>query len=545
MSGMVSQLRSFIERLEPRQRMLLGVAAALSLGAVLWVGSWSLSSRYVEVFHASDPGEIQDVAAALDAQRIPYEIAADGRSISVLPQDEGRARIAGASVGKVQGAEILDALDYGTSPQRERWAYQRALQGELARTIMSLEEVDQARVHLVLPERDVFLRDDGESSASVTVRLAPGARLSKAQVRGITALVSGAVKGLSADNVVLVDHTGKLIAGPSTGEDEFGLAPNLVALRQQEENRTRNAILAALTRVFGSARHISVGVTAEVETASVERTRRSQDPDSQVVVSEVVHEQSSDDTTPGGVPGTASNLPEQPATASAGRTSSSASSEQRLNYDYSSVEEHSVEHPGKVKRLSVGVVVDADKVRELVEAMAGDGEADTGALRKTLEQRIEDTVRVAMGYDEERGDVVEVSFLPFSEPDEIATAGVPEGGEAWRDLVPYGVALLGLLLFFGVVARPLVQTATRLPPPNSAGELEDGEQPARLEGGEGSAEGVDEAVEEAERPGYRLAERLRSMVDNYESVEAHELNQLVRLEEETTAQVLRRWIRNG
>ena len=382
------------------------------------------------------------------------------------------------SIGGRGGWFDLDAIELGTSPQRERWTYQRAREGELARTINELDEVEWSRVHLVLPERSAFLRDERPPSASVTIKLLPGAALDKSQIRGVRGIVSGAVEGLKASDVVLVDHEGTLLAG---GEDEEGGIsgmPSVLNLRSAEERRTRGAILDALTRVLGSPNDVTVGVTVEVETASVDRLTRSQDPETQVLISETIREEKSESARPNGVPGAESNLPEEAGGAN-GQQTSSETLEQRSNFQYTQVEEREVQAPGTVKRVSVGVVVNSERIASIAKTMVGvgeDGAVDEAALTaktEELEAQVEETVRVAMGYDKTREDSVVVTFLPFSanaaETPELAEEGFERQVQAYG---PPLMILLGMFIVVWFVVRPLVSAVTRSAAPPDAGALD-------------------------------------------------------------------------
>ena len=544
MPGFLEQLRITFEGLDAGQRRILTGVVALALAALVGVGMYSWTDRYVTAYSSRSPVDVQEVSAALEAQGVPHRVTSDGMAIEVLPENEGRARIASASAGKVQGFEVLDGLELGTSPRLEEWAYQRALQGELSQTIASLEEVEWARVHLVMPERSAFLRDERPPSASVIVKLLPGATLKRQQRRGITALVTGAVNGLKANDVVLVDDNGELLSGGE--QDEGGLSgmPTLLALRDAEAKRTRTAIQEALARVLGSNNDVTVGVTVEVETAAVDRLTRSQDPDSQVVISETVREETSQSTRPGGIPGTEANLPEeQPNNAN---TTEKESLEQRSNYEYTKVEEREVRQPGDIERVSVAVFVNSERVGSIAEKMVGtdeNGEVDEAAVEaKTaeLEEQVRKTVEVAMGFDETRKDSLAVNFVPFSanapEVPEISQAGLSQQVKSYG---PIAVVLLAILLFFFMLVRPLVSAVTRAatPPEPLALDAAGPGGAAMLEQSEGDGE-----QREASR---NLTERLRTMVDNFENVDAADLNRLVDLEQEATAQVLRRWIRDS
>ncbi len=533
--------------------MLLGaVVIAFALLAV--VGIWGLEDTSEVAYRSGDPGDVQAVAEAYQNQNIPHEISRDGLAVTVPPEFLGRARIAAAATGRADGWSLLDQIELGTSPQRERWTYQRALEGELSSTISELEDVRWAKVHLVLPERSAFLRDERPPSASVTVQLLPGASLDKTQIRGVRAIVSGAVEGLKVADVVLVDDQGTLLAGNEAADAEaMGGAPSLMNLRKAEEFRTRASILDALTRVLGSPNDVTVGVTVEVETASVDRLTLSQDPESQVLISETIREEKSDSTRPQGVPGAESNLPEE-AAAGAASTTSSESLEQRSNFEYTKVEEREVQGPGEVSRVSVGVVVNSERIASIAKALVKpgeDGTLDEAAVAskvEELEAQVEETVRVAMGFDKTRDDALVVTFLPFSanapEDVEVAEAGL----ERQVQIVgPVLMVLLAMVLVVWFVVRPLVSAVTRAAaPPDPLLETELGTGLLAEAGGPVDGALTESDEDAAQREASRnLTERLRTMVDNFENVDAADLNRLVDLEQEATAQVLRRWIRDG
>lgn len=558
MSGILDQLRSYYEGLQPGQQRILAASLLLAVIALGAVGWWSANEGYDPIFTSSNPADIQVVADALDDQGIAYQVGNDGRTLMVRPEDEGRARLASAGAGKIIGYESLESIELGTSPQREQWAYQRALEGELSQTVASLGKVAKARVHLDLPEDSPFLRDQRPPSASVLVSLLPGAALTSAEARGITALVSGSVNGLKPANVVVVDQDGEVLAG---GEDDDGMlagANALMAMQLAEEKRTEAAIEKALRRVLGSANDLDIGVTVELETTAKDVVRRSVDDEKKAMISESIREEASESTRPSGVPGTASNLPEQGGEGNAASQNREVS-EIRSNYEPSRVEERETRAPGSVKRVSVGIMVNSDAVRKLAvgSLTKPEGEAPTEeeitARIGDLEKQIEQTARTAMGFSDNRDDSLTVTYLPFS-----ATATddqlVDESGNTWLTESSQSLLLLGLavLLFFFLVIRPLVAAVAKaaeppLPPALEPGvdatsALVDKNNLGLVDSTFKALEDDDESRREASR---NLTERLRSMVDNFENVDAADLNRLVDLEREATAQVLRRWIREG
>lgn len=551
MAGFFDQLRNYYTALQPGQRRIFEAVIVITIGVMVAVGLWSSGDGYQDLYTAADPGEVQQVASALEAQGIPFEVSSDGRTVRVRPEDEGRARLAGASAGKILGFEILDAIELGTSPQRERWAYQRGLEGELAQTIAALDEVQTARVHLVLPQRSEFLREDQAPTASVNVTLLPGAVLNKAQRRGIRALVAGAVDGLKAGDVVVVDQEGNLLAGGEGDDPAASGISSLAAARVAEEERVRRTVAEALGKVLGSTQELTIGVSAELEVSSVDTIERDIDPDAQALVSESIREESNQSTKPSGIPGTASNLPEE-AGAGAEATQNSDLTEQRSNFDYPRTETRTVSGPGRLKRLSVGVTVNVDTIRKLATTLAtgADGaapdEAAVVAKETELRSKIEETVRVAMGYDAERRDALSVAFLPFT-PSEDALAEAAERDAAsflTDNLLSWLLITLCVILTFLFVIRPFASSVVVAAQPPLPPAIEPGVQ-AALEGGSLTGGIGGEQDGEKRDAARNLTERLRSMVDNFENVDAADLNRLVDLEREATAQVLRRWIRES
>jgi flagellar M-ring protein FliF len=519
---MLEQIKALYTGLGARERRILTGAvlgSVIALSTVFW---WASQESWQVVYSSNNPSDVRSAAETLDIQKIPYRISPDGLRLETTRDNLGRARIQSASAGKIPGYETLSEIKLGTSPQRERWAYQHALEGELTRTVNSLEEVEASRVHLVLPERSAFLREDGSASASITVKLGAGRSLRKDQVQGITALVAGAVDGLNADEVVLVDDAGRLLSAAKDSDDSMLGMPNMFEARQAYETRYRRTVINALTPILGDEGAMSVAVTVDLDPTHVESTVRGMDPDTQVTVSEEVREEESSNQTAGGVPGTESNLPEN-AGARQGEQNRSTS-QLSTNYDYTTTQKRTVQQAGKIERVNVAVMINTERLNELVAA-AGDG-----ATSEALQTQIDEAVRVAMGYDKTRGDSVAVSFVPFSTSLASADDLVDESIDL-AEWAPMIIALVSLLMFFGFVVMPIVRSVTS----GSAGSASQGGLLAATSDRMG-ADGI------KDDEGMSLAERLRLLVDNFEPVEAQDLNRLVELQEDASAQVLRRWV---
>ena len=261
---MIEQITNFYQSLERRERIIMITALLASAIALVGVLVWANAESYKTVFTANDASQMQAVEMALEEEGIPYKVSSDGFKIEVPVEHVGQARIAAASTDTVQGIELLSNMKLGTSPKQEKWMRLQALQGELTKTINSLEEVAGSRVHIVEAEQSAFMRDAEQSSASVKVKLHPGRQLSAGQIQGIAALVAGSVKGLKAKQVVLIDDTGELLSGNPDSDDGLTTANTLLQARKNHERQYKQTILNHLMPILGSSSDVSVAVTVDV-----------------------------------------------------------------------------------------------------------------------------------------------------------------------------------------------------------------------------------------------------------------------------------------
>jgi flagellar M-ring protein FliF len=515
---MIEQITQFYQSLESRERFTFVAALSLTMIAMVAVLFWVNSEGYKPIYTSNDSSQVQSAKMALESAGIPYKVSEDGFQLEVPIEHVGQARITTASVSTISGMEVLNSMKLGASPQQERWIYLNALQGELTKTINSLDEVSASRVHIVESETSDFLKRDEQSSASVTVKLHPGQQLNNAQIQGITSLVAGAVKNLKANQVVLVDESGALLTGNTEEDKALMGATTLLQSRMQHEQRFKRSILEHLTPIVGSSTDVSVAVTVDVADSAVETNKMTYDPNSQVTVSESIKESSSKEDTPVGIPGSQSNLPSQV-------PSSDESSDEKFqsatNYEYSSTAERTVRTLGAPERVSASVMVNALALQSLVDASGGTIDLTT------LKSEIEAAVKSTVGFSALRGDVVSVSYVPFA-PLSTATDLVVSTGWDLEVYIKYAMMLLVvLLLFFGVI-RPIMTTYTTTVLMEDDVDLTSAEK---------------QALEESENSSLALARKLRKMVDNFETVNSEDLSRLVEMHEQPSAEVLRRWLR--
>ena len=503
MDRILDQLKSFYDGLDAARRKALWVAVAGSVIVVSAVGMWASQGSYQHIVVELD--EVAAAAAAMEEAGIP--VTPVGNTLRVSTSDYGRAQMAILQAGVVPYEEA----PLGASPDElEMWKL-RHMQLNIASMLESMDDVAAAQVTLALPEKQNYLVKTRESStASVVLRLRPGGDLNSSQVEVIANVVAGGVKGLKPGSVTITDEDGTAYQ-VADQEGGFGkVSTKLEELRLQKERGLEQSVHKALEGVVGPA-NMNVTVALELDHTGEDRVVTTYGEP--VMRSESIMEESSQKDSVGGTPGSNSQTPEGRAAKSTGQSTDS----QRLmsNYELPETRVTVAREPGQVERLTATVVVN--------EAVYTGDDAEAWRLA------IEKSVQGAVGFDAERGDTVFVQSLPFQEVPMIETAGIPGPG-AWTDLVGYGVAALGIVLFFGMVVRPLMKSISEPPAP----ELADGAVT-----GEAGENGSDDDADE----GDDLAERLRSLVDNYEAVDAEDLNRLVDRESEAAAQVIRMWSR--
>jgi flagellar M-ring protein FliF len=412
----------------------------------------------------------------LERQAIDYKIKGDG-TIVMVPKDKvARLRMKLAESGLPKGGgvgyEIFDKSDaLGATSFIQNINHLRALEGELSRTIRSIDRVEAARVHLVLPERPLFSRDKVEATASVVLKVRGS--LETQQVRAIRHLVATAVNGMKPDRVTVVDETGKLLADGAASDNPLDAA-NADERKAAYENRLRAQVESIVASVVGPGK-ARVQLTADFDLNRVTQTSDKFDPDGRVVRSSQTREEQSDSSqgkeggqvsVSGQLPGSNPNGP----AASDSNKDQSKKTEEIVNYEISRTTKTEVTEAGRINRISAAVLVDGRYVKN------DKGEMVYQPRPKEEIDRIAALVRSAIGFDAKRGDQIEVVNLRFAENTPIPVAE-PQG---WMKYVQFtkddimgaaekGVmALLGLIVLLMVV-RPLVRRVVTPENPNIAG----------------------------------------------------------------------------
>jgi len=446
----------------------IGAVGLAVLGFLLFVTTRGGHGPMMPLGADLDLRDAAQAAQALEKLHIPFQLTA-GNQILVAAGDAPRARIAlaqeGLPAGGMVGYEIFDRGDgLGASQFQQRMNQLRALEGELARSIRTLSGVRAARVHLVLPRREPFARDRQEARASVVLSLAGAARLDRDQTRAVVNLLTGAVPGLAARNVAVVDSQGNVLAenGQMTGGAARMAATRDAQRRAAEREMARN-VEEMLERTLGRG-HVRAEAALDYDYDKVNETQERYDPDSQVMRSQQSTIEQSRTAEATANVSVQNNLP-NPDGMNGGNTGTQESrQEETSNYEISRSVRTVVRDQPVLRRLSLAVMVDH------VAERGGDGTVAWRARSAEELDRIAALVRSAVGFDERRGDRVEVASMAFAAPaaedapDAAGVLGLPlERAELFR-IGEAVVAILLFLVFIYAFARPTVARLVSLSP---------------------------------------------------------------------------------
>ncbi len=463
-----------------RSKLSMGLGLAALAGVVLAMTLWSSKGDYRPVFTGLSDKDGGAVIAQLAQMNVPYRNEPGGTIL--VPADQVydvRMKLASAGLpkGSTVGFELMDKSSIGQTQFNERLNFQRALEGELTRTITALADVADARVHLAMPQQNGFFREQQKPSASVMLTLRGGRSLDRDQVAGIVHLVSASVPELQPKAVSVLDHTGALLSNNNDGSN--GLDSQQLQHKQQIEANFNKRIYELLEPVVGRE-NLRATVTADVDFSQVESTAEEYKPNQGANAQASVRSQQTQESLnaspqlPTGVPGAATNQPPVPATApingqaaplqtaqgAGGGANSSSRREAVTNYELDKTVRVTRNATGVVRRLNAAVVINH---RTSTDAK---GKTTTQALPADELEKLTELVREAVGFNQERGDSIKLVSAPFM-ADKSAPADVPLWREPWlQDLlrgaaVPLALVLVALIAVFGLV-RPALRAA--LPP---------------------------------------------------------------------------------
>ncbi|EMJ9775133.1 TPA: flagellar M-ring protein FliF [Morganella morganii] len=427
-----------IDRIKADPKVPLMVAGAAAIAVIVALFLWMRSPDYRVLLSNLSAKDGGDIVSQLTQMNMPYQLADNGSAI-LVPADkvhELRLKLAQAGLpkGGNTGFELLDKEQFGISQFSEQVNYQRALEGELSRTIESLSPVQTARVHLAIPKPTLFVREQKSPTASVTVGLLPGRALDEGQISAIVHMVSGSVSGLTSSNVIIVDQAGRLLTNNDNSQQS--VSTSQMRLTQETEARLKQRIEDLLAPLVGRT-NVQAQVTAQVDYSKVEQTaeeyKPNQQPDSAAVRSrQSSQSQQNSNGGPGGVPGALSNQPVSAPSAPVetakadtkdNKTASPADnnrnsninsqSDETTNYEVDRKISHTQRQIGVVDRLSVAVIIN------WLPQKKEDGTEEMQPLPPEMIKEIESLTREAMGYSTDRGDSLSITNSRFTDEGQL------------------------------------------------------------------------------------------------------------------------------
>jgi flagellar M-ring protein FliF len=455
-----NQIFEMWSRLQWSQRLTIVFFAFLGIALIGSIVYFMNRVEYRPLYRDLDPEDAQAIAAKLEEEKKDFMVR--GTSILVAaPEneiDKLRLEIAGSGLGRSGriGYEIFDENQFGMTDFTEQINFQRALEGELARTVSSLSEISQARVHLVLPKDSPFAADREPAKASVVVRLKKGSELSKSGIAGIKGVVAGAVRGLYTHNVSIVDSEGRLLSR-SVESGESAQSEIESGIREQLEREMAGKVVSILEPLVGKGK-VHANASIDLDFNTTEQTEETFNPNPPVVLSQQrIEERSSNSPIASGIPGTQSNLNESIPPLALSSPEHVRQSEV-TNYEVNKLVRHTIQPKGTIRRLSVAVILDHNTIYKEDE----DGELITTTEPRTQAEMEDyrDLVLAAVGYNEERGDVVTIENVVFysdSKPEE-PQAPVP-WHLPWRPYImpaiKYSSFIVLFLLVYFILIRPI------------------------------------------------------------------------------------------
>lgn len=480
-----------IKQLSTQKKLGLMVAAAAVIALVAGTWLWSQAPDYRVLYANLSEQEGGTIIDALQKMNVPYRFS-DGSGSILIPADqvhEVRLRLAGQGLpkGDLSGFEILENQKFGASQFLEQVNYQRALEGELARSIQSLSAVQGARVHLAIARPSVFARERQQPSVSVLLNLYPGRVLSTEQVSAIVHLVSSSIPNLSVKNVTVVDQQGNLLSGQQDNPLETGLDPGQLKYVQDMEQNFVHRIEAILTPVTGQD-NVHAQVTADIDFSRVERAEETYRPNNNPAESAAVRSRQQSESmsvsqSDGGVPGALSNRPPAPAQApieakedqekTAQTTPTDTRKESTTNYEVDKTVSHIRQSVGQINRLSAAVVIN---YRTGVDKQ---GNPVSEPLSSEEIEKITALVKQAIGFSEARGDTLTVTNSQFRLKEEAQEEAPlwkdPDTVMLARDIGKQLLIAIVVLFFLQKIFRPFLRNLLPPPPPAPVPALTAGE----------------------------------------------------------------------
>jgi len=453
LAKLVSIFSDIYGKLDAVKRISILSVVVLCIAVMIYMVFYTDETHYGYLFTQLSSNDAGEIVKALKEKKIAYEVEDGAVKVPNSKVHELRLELAAAGLPKGEGVgfEIFNDQKLGTSDFVQQMNLKRALQGELARTISQIDQVENARVHLVMPKKALFKEDEEKSSASVVVKLRAGDKLTAGQIKSVVHLVASAVEGLNPNQVTVIDTTGNLLSRSiNEAEAIFGETP--LEFKSRMESDMSRRVEDIVSRVVGIGK-VAAQVTVDLDLERQEQTEELFDPDQTVVRSErrLAESRQSSEGQEGGTPGVQSNMPE--AIGQEPGNKQNAETERNrdmINYEINKVVRHSIKSAGELRKLSVAVLVDGSYEKP----QGSDEKAPAKYIPRTAEEleKIRELVKNTVGFVAGRGDTIEVTNISFNaelEEEEAPLIGITQRYDFIPDLLRYGaIALIGFLVIF-------------------------------------------------------------------------------------------------
>lgn len=538
-----SPLLKNLTSLSVAKQVSLVIALAASVALAVGIILWSQSTNYTLLFGSMDAKDMNEVIQTLDQENVPYKIEENSGAILVPNEVVHSLRLKLAAQGYPKqaptGYQLLDIdQGFGISQFKETTQYQRALEGELAKSVSSINAVKSARVLLGMPKRSVFVRKQQEPTASVTVKLYPGRSLGEEQVNAIVYLVSSSIPNMKPKGVTVVDQQGNLLTSDSHSGIMNVSLKQLGYTRQVEDTLSRR-IVRLLTPVAGGDHKVRAQVTAELDFTQQEQTRENYEPDPEAIRSEQEIKEINRNEGPMGIPGALTNQPPRAGIApeegyEPEKDPNLKNSKEKTtkNYELDRTVSHIKNSVGTIRRLSVAVVLD-DKL-----TLDENGDTQRTPLTEDELARYRQLVSDAVGLDEARGDtlsIVNASFVQEKQED-FASPEIWEEPWFWTLVKQVLAGLAVLIIIFGVI-RPMLkdlskreETVVDYPEdvPEEEEELENADEISR------ALEQMNEEVEQKAEEDDETSEKEKEMLEKVKAI--------VSADPKLAAHIIKQWM---
>lgn len=478
-----NRIREYFRTLPATQRISYIGGVLIFFGALGFLVYAANRPDYTVLYSNLAQSDMGEIAQALKAKKIEYRISEGSIEVPRGQLYETRLALAADGIPRGAGAgfEIFDQQKLGSTEFVQKINYQRALQGELARTINGIDEVQESRVHLVLPEDSLFKEDNKPPSAAVVLKLRSGARIDQKKLQGLVHLVAATVRGLQEDRITVMSTDGQVLFKKNSPDETLQLSNTQIERKERMEEDMRQKVQSMLEQVVGPSR-VLARVSLDIDLNQVQIAEETYNPDSAVVRSQQRSTETSEGREPGGKgnPDTPINLEGkllQNAPSEEGGAKGKQFNRQRevVNYEINKTSKQIVQMPGGIRKISAAVIVDGR-----YEMKAGeDGKQKQAYVPRSSEEMksIEELVKKAVGYNEMRGDQITVSNIPFVS--NVAGSEMVQAGNRWvqmlktyqKVLMNIGLALVILLFVVRPFMRKFHQVADdirKLPAPAGA-----------------------------------------------------------------------------